>query len=103
MYAATWGKIAAPAQAVEAIVKTIISAAIPSGYSIALMKSAELGDEKALKAFTIGGVLSQSCVSLKSGDSVFTEGRGKGSGTIRIRPKGAFKTFFTSELAFQYR
>jgi hypothetical protein len=59
------------------------------------------GDEKALKAFTAGAVLSGTCVSLKSGASVFTEGKGKGDGVIKIRPKGSYKTFFTSELAVQ--
>lgn len=102
IYAAILGAmIAAPAQAVEAIVKTDYLACNSERLFDRADRIRKSGNEKALKAFTTGAVLSQSCVSLKSGDSVFTEGHGKGSGTIKIRPKGAFKTFFTSELAFQ--
>lgn len=59
------------------------------------------GDTKALHAFTNGALLSGTCVRLKTGARVFTEGRGKGSGTIKIRPKGSVVTFFTSEANFE--
>jgi hypothetical protein len=32
---------------------------------------------------------------------VFVGAKGKGEGVIRIRPKGSFKIFYTSELAFE--
>lgn len=46
-------------------------------------------------------MLTGTCVSLQPGVSVFAEGSGKGSGIVKVRPKGSFKAFFTSELAFQ--
>jgi hypothetical protein len=95
------GLIAAPAQAVEAIVKTDYLACNPERLFDRAERIRNSGDPKALKAFTAGALISGTCVSLKSGASVFTEGSGKGSGVIKVRPKGSFKTFFTSELAFQ--
>jgi hypothetical protein len=93
--------ITAPAQAVEAIVKADYLACNSERQFDRAERIRKSGDAKALKAFTAGALLSGSCVSLKSGITVFTEGSGKGSGTIKVRPKGSLKTFFTSELAFQ--
>jgi|ERR1700730_6133365 hypothetical protein len=95
------GLIATPVQAVEAIVKTDYLACNSERLFDRAERIRKSGDPKALKAFTAGAVISGSCVSLKSGVSVFTEGSGKASGVIKVRPKGSFKTFFTSELAFQ--
>jgi hypothetical protein len=93
--------IASPAQAVEAIVKTNYLACNPERLFDRAERLRQSGDSKALKAFTAGALLTGTCVSLKPGVSVFTEGSGKGSGIVKVRPKGSFKTFFTSELAFQ--
>jgi hypothetical protein len=95
------GLIAAPVQAVETVVKTDYLACNPERLFVRAERIRQSGDPKALQAFTAGALISGSCVSLKSGVSVFTGGSGKGSGIIKIRPKGSFKTFFTSELAFQ--
>jgi hypothetical protein len=59
------------------------------------------GDSKALHAFTSGAVLSGTCVRLVTGAKVFTAGRGKGSGIVKIRPKGSVVTYFTSEENFE--
>ena len=59
------------------------------------------GDTKALHAFTNGAVLSGTCVRLSIGATVFTAGRGKSSGIIKIRPKGSVVTYFTSEENFE--
>jgi hypothetical protein len=59
------------------------------------------GDAKALHAFANGAVLSGACVRLAAGAKVFTAGRGKGSGIIKIRPKGSVVTYFTSEENFE--
>jgi len=40
-------------------------------------------------------------VVLTPGLAVLPVGQGKGQGVIRIRPKGSFKTFFTSDLALE--
>jgi hypothetical protein len=95
------GLIAAPVQAVETIVKADYLACNPERLFDRAERIRKSGDAKALKAFTAGALLSGSCISLKSGVSVFTGGSGKGSGVIKVRPKGSFKTYFTSELAFQ--
>ncbi len=95
------GLIAVPAQAAEAVVKTDYLACNPERIFNRAEGIRQNGDEKAMKAFTAGALLSGTCVSLKSGASVFTEGKGKGSGVVKIRPKGSYKTFFTSDLAFQ--
>ena len=92
---------AAPAQAVEAIVKTDYLACNPERLFDRAERIRKSGDPKAFQAFTAGALISGTCVSLKSGVSVFTEGSGKRSGIVKVRPKGSFKTFFTSELAFQ--
>ena len=93
--------IASPVQAVETVVKTDYLACNPERLFARAERIRQSGDPKALKAFTAGALLSGSCVSLKSGVSVLTEGSGKGAGIIKVRPKGSFKPFFTSELAFQ--
>ena len=95
------GLIAGSAQAGEAVVKTDYLACNPERVFVRSEGIREKGDEKALKAFTQGAVFSGTCVSLKSGDSVFTEGNGKTSGVIKVRPKGSYRTFFASELAVQ--
>jgi hypothetical protein len=89
------------AQAAEAVVKADYLACNPERVFVRAEGIREKGDEKALKAFTQGAVFSGTCVALKSGASVFTEGKGKGAGVIKIRPKGSYKTFFTSELALE--
>ena len=89
------------AHAAEAVVKADYLACNPERVFVRAEGIREKGDDKALKAFTQGAVLSGTCVALKSGASVFTEGKGKGAGVIKIRPKGSYKTFFTSELAVQ--
>jgi hypothetical protein len=93
--------IAVPAHARESIVKTDYLACRPERELDRAERIRTSGDAKALKAFTLGAVLSRTCVSLKTGDSVFIEGSGKGVGIVKVRPKGSFKTFFTSEMAFQ--
>ena len=95
------GLIATPVQAVETVVKTDYLACNPERLFVRAERIRQSGDPKALKAFTAGALLSGSCVSLKSGNSVLTEGSGKGSGVVKVRPMGSFKAFFTSELAFQ--
>jgi hypothetical protein len=59
------------------------------------------GDAKALQAFTSGAVLSGTCIRLVPGARVFTAGRGKGSGIVKIRPKGSVVTYFTAEENFE--
>ena len=95
------GLIALPAYAEEALVKTDYLACNPERIFIRAEKIRISGDPKALKAFTAGAVLSGTCISLKSGADVFTAGSGKGPGVVKVRPKGSYKIFFTSELAFQ--
>jgi hypothetical protein len=95
------GLIATPAQAAEAIVKTDYLACNPERIFNRAEGIRKSGDPKALKSFTAGALISGTCVSLKSGVSVFTEGNGKGSGVVKVRPKGSYKPYFTSELAFQ--
>jgi hypothetical protein len=95
------GLVTQVAQAAEAVVATDYLACNPERVFVRAEGIRAKGDDKALKAFTQGAVLSGTCVALKSGASVFTEGKGKGAGVIKIRPKGSYKTFFTSELALQ--
>jgi hypothetical protein len=102
IYAAFVGIVLAlPAHAAERTVKTEYLACNPERQFDRAERYRTSGDTKALKEFTAGALLSRTCVSLKPGATVFTEGTGKGAGIIKIRPKGSFKTFFTSELAFQ--
>jgi hypothetical protein len=89
------------ARTAEAVIKTDYLACNPERVFARSEGIREKGDEKALKAFTQGAILSGTCVALKSGASVFTEGKGKGAGVIKVRPKGSYKAFFTSELALQ--
>ncbi len=95
------GLIAVQAEAAEAVVKADYLACNPERIFNRAEELRRTGDDKGLKAFTAGALLSGTCVSLKSGASVFTGGKGKGAGVIKVRPRGATKTFFTSELAFQ--
>jgi hypothetical protein len=90
-----------PSQAAESIVKADYLACNPERQFDRAERIRKSGDAKSLKAFTTGALLSRTCVWLKTGASVFIGGSGKGYGIIKVRPKGSFKTFFTSELAFQ--
>jgi hypothetical protein len=90
-----------PVQAVERIVKMDYLACNPERQFDRAERLRISGDTTALQEFTAGALLSGTCVSLKTGTSVFPAGSGKGPGIIRIRPKGSFKTFFTSEAAFR--
>jgi len=102
IYAAVVGMaIAAPAYAAERTIKTEYLACNPERQFHVAERFRSSGDSKALKAFTAGALLSRTCVSLKPGAIVFTAGSGKGAGIIKVRPKGSFRTFFTSELALQ--
>lgn len=89
------------AHAAERTIKTEYLACNPERQFHAAERYRTSDDTKALKAFTTGALLSRTCVSLKPGDTVFTAGVGKGAGVIKIRPKGSFRTYFTSELALQ--
>ena len=102
IYAALVGiVIAVPVHATERTVKTESLACNPERQFDRAERFRISRNTKALKAFTAGALLSRTCISLKPGATVFTEGVGKGAGIIKVRPKGAFKSFFTSELAFQ--
>ena len=90
-----------PAQTTERVVKTQYLACNPERQFDRAERLRAAGDSKGLQAFTAGALVSGTCVSLKPGVAVFAVGRGKGEGVIRIRPEGSFKTFFTSELAFE--
>ena len=93
--------VASPLQAAEAVVKTDYLACTPERLFDRSERIRRSGDEKALKAFTTGALLAETCIALKSGMAVFTEGKGKGPGIVKVRPKGSIKPFFTSELAFE--
>jgi hypothetical protein len=102
MYAAILGVLmVVPALAAERIVKTDYLACNPERQFDRAERIRTSGNTKALQAFTAGALLSGTCVALKTGAGVFTAGNGKGLGTIKVRPKGSFKTFFTSEMAFE--
>ncbi len=102
VYAAILGVLTlVPAQAAEKIVRTNYLACHPERQFDRAERIRRSGDTAALKAFTAGALLSGTCVSLKTGASVFTEGSGKGSGVIKVRPRGSIVTFFTSEMILQ--
>ena len=90
-----------PAQITEKTVKTDYLACNPERQFVRAEQLRTSGDTRALQEFTTSALLSGTCISLKNGEKLFVLGSGKGSGIIRIRPKGSFKTFFTSEMAFQ--
>ena len=90
-----------PAQITERTVKTSYLACSPERQFERAERLRTSGDSKGLQAFTAGALLSGTCVSLTPGTRVFSVGRGKGPGIIRVRPKGSFRTFFTSTLAFE--
>ncbi len=102
IYAATLGAaMLLPAQIAEKIVTTDYLACNPERQFQRAERLRTSGDSTGLRAFTAGALLSGTCVSLKPGARVFALGSGRGAGIIRVRPKGSFKTFFTSELAFR--
>jgi hypothetical protein len=102
IYAAILGaSIVLPTQATEQMVKVDYLACNPERQFERAERLRASGDTKGLQAFTAGALLSGTCVSLKRGDAVFTTGNGKGDRIVRVRPKGSFKSFFTSEMAFQ--
>ena len=90
-----------PVQMTERVVKTEYLACNPERQFEHAERLRRSGDNAALHAFTQGALLSGTCVSLAPGSAVFVVGKGKGEGVIRIRPKGSFKIFYTSELAFE--
>jgi hypothetical protein len=102
MYAAILGtSILLPVQMTERTVQTDFLACNPERQFIRAEQLRESGNARALQEFTAGALLSGTCVSLKKGDSVLITGSGRGLGIVRVRPKGSFKIFFTSENAFE--
>jgi hypothetical protein len=85
----------------ELVVKTDLLACRPERLFNRAERLRESGDERSLSAFTIGALLARTCVRLTAGTKVFSAGRGKGPGVIRIRPKGSFATFFAAEENFE--
>jgi len=90
-----------PAQMTERMVKTQYLACNPERQFEHAERLRKSGDNAALHAFTQGALLSGTCISLTPGMAVFAVGKGKGEGIIRVQPKGSFKIFYTSELAFE--
>src|SRR5205807_331976 len=88
-------------QTTERIVKTQYLACNPERQFSRAERLRAAGDVAGLRAFTAGALISGTCISLTPGLAVLTVGQGKGQGIIRIRPKGSFKTFFTSDLALE--
>jgi hypothetical protein len=90
-----------PVQMTERMVQTQYLACNPERQFEHAERLRKSGDKAALQAFTQGALLSGTCISLTPGMAVFAVGKGKGEGIIRVRPKGSFKIFYTSELAFE--
>ena len=88
-------------QMTESIVKTQYLACNPERQFSRAEQLRAAGDTAGLHAFTVGALISGTCISLTPGLTVLTVGRGKAPGVIRIRPKGSFRTFFTSDLALE--
>jgi len=102
IYAALLGiAMTIPAHAAERTIKTEYLACNPERQFHLAERIRASGDAKALKAFTTGALLAGTCVALKPGATVFTAGSGKDQGVVKVRPEGSFKTFFTSESAFE--
>jgi hypothetical protein len=102
IYAALLGMaMTVPVHAAERTVKTESLACNPERQFHLSERIRASGDTKALKAFTAGALLAGTCVALKPGATVFTAGSGQDPGVIKVRPEGSFKTFFTSESAFE--
>jgi hypothetical protein len=102
MYAGILGAVMLlPVQMTERTVKTQYLACNPERQFQHAEHLRKSGDSAALQAFTKGALLSGTCISLKPGMAVLAVGKGKGEGVVRVRPKGSFKVFFTSELAFE--
>jgi hypothetical protein len=101
MYAGVLGTaMLLQAQMTERSVKTQYLACSPERQFAHAERLRGSGDTSGLRAFTRGALLSGTCISLEPGVAVFAVGKGKGEAIIRVRPKGAFQTFFTSEQAF---
>jgi len=90
-----------PTQITETVVKKDYLACSPERQFNVAERLRMAGDARALREFTVGALLSRTCISLKTGTSVFIMGGGKSPNVIRIKPKGSFRTFFTSEIAFE--
>ena len=90
-----------PIQITEAVVKKDYLACSPERQFKLAERLRMAGDARALREFTVGALLSRTCISLRTGTSVFILGGGKSPNVIRIKPKGSFRTFFTSEMAFE--
>ena len=102
MYAGILGAVMLlPVQMTERTVKTQYLACNPERQFNRAEQLRNAGDNAGLHAFTKGALLSGTCISLAPGMVLLAVGKGKGEGVIRIRPKGSFKIFFTSELAFE--
>ena len=89
-----------PTQITETVVKKDYLACSPERQFNVAERLRMAGDARALRQFTAGALLSNTCISLKTGTTVFVLGSGKSPNVIRIKPKGSFRTFFTSEMAF---
>lgn len=85
----------------EMVVKTDLLACRPERQFNRAERLRKSGDEESLAAFTTGALLARTCIRLATGTKVFLAGRGKGSGVVRIRPKGSFVTFFATEADFE--
>jgi hypothetical protein len=94
------GCIAVPAQVTEDVVKQDYLACNPERQFNKAEQLRTSGNTRGLQEFTAGALLSRTCISLKAGTTVFTIGSAKTPGVIRVKPKGSFRTFFTSEMAF---
>ena len=90
-----------PTQITETVVKKDYLACSPERQFNLAERLRMAGDARALREFTVGALLSRTCISLRTGTSVFILGGGKSPHVIRIKPKGSFRTFFTSEMAFE--
>jgi hypothetical protein len=102
MYAGILGAVMLlPVQMTERTVKVQCLACNPERQFEHAERLRKAGDIAGLQAFTNGALLSGTCISLSPGTVVFVVGKGKAEAVVRIREKGSFKIFYTSELAFE--
>jgi hypothetical protein len=102
MYAGILGTaMLLPTQMTERIVKTQYLACNPERQFSRAEQLRAAGDTAGLHAFTAGALISGTCISLTPGVTVLAVGQGKGERVIRIRPKGSFKIYYTSDLALE--